>query len=157
MRSRNLPLREEKKVQTTIRRISLSSLGRHGCVLGVAAAVLPSLACGLLLLVGAYQARSWLESWQALSVKLLGQEIARFDLVHFLGLERFLEVLRTATAVSGLTLLVTVVCMALASGLFLAGAMILVGLAYNGLALLTGGVVVETSTRTNQDHRPDNR
>ena len=145
-------MREEGAVQTTIRRIRLSSLGWHGCLLGVAAAALPSLACGLLLLWGAYLTRRWVESWRVLSVNLLGQEIARFDLVHFLGLERFLEVLKAATTASPLALLAMVVCLALAFGLLLAGVAVLVGLAYNGLALLTGGIVVETSTRSSQDH-----
>jgi hypothetical protein len=150
--TQNHPAREEETVQITIRHVRLSSLGWHGCLLGVAAAALPSLACGLLLIWGAYLARRWVESWRVLSVKLLGQEIARFDLVHFLGLEQFLGVLKAATAASPLALLAMVVCLALVSGLLLAGVAVLVGLTYNGLAYLTGGIVVETKSRSSQNH-----
>jgi hypothetical protein len=120
-------------------------------------AALPSLACGLLLLWGARATQSWVEGWRALSGKLLGQEIARFDLVQVLGLERAVEVLQAVTAASPLALLVVVACLALVSGLLLAGALVLLGLAYNALAFLTGGIIVETGSSADPDARTDDR
>jgi Na+-translocating ferredoxin:NAD+ oxidoreductase RnfA subunit len=87
--------------------------------------------------------RSWLENWQDLTISLLGQEIARVDLVQFLGLDGVLEISQTLASASGLVLALAVLALALVSGFLLAMIVILVGLAYNLLASATGGVVVE--------------
>jgi hypothetical protein len=130
-------------MKVAIRRIQLASLGKIGCLLGVVAAFLPSLLCGLLALGLAGLVRGWLESWQDLTISLLGQEIARVDLVQFLGLDGVLEISQTLASASGLVLALAVLILALVSGLLLAMIIILVGLAYNLLASATGGVVVE--------------
>jgi hypothetical protein len=130
-------------MKVAIRRVSLASLGKVGCLLGAVAAFLPSLLCGLLALGLVSLLYNWLASWQELSIDLLGQEIARFDLVQFLGLEGALGLLQTVTSVSGAILLLAVLVLALVSGVFLAVIVALVGLAYNLLASATGGLVVE--------------
>lgn len=130
-------------MKVAIQRISLISLGKIGCLLGVVAAFLPSLLCGLLGVGLIGIASRWLESWQELTIDVLGQEIARFDLVQFLGLETAVDLLQTLTSVSGATLFLVVLALALFTGLFLALMAILLGLAYNLLAAGTGGLVLE--------------
>jgi len=130
-------------MKVAIRRVSLRSLGKVGCLLGTVAAFLPSLLCGLLGLGLVRLVLKWLESWQELSIDLLGQEIARFDLVQFLGLEKAAELLQTLATVSAPVLFLVVLVLALVSGALLALIVALVGLAYNFLASATGGLVVE--------------
>jgi hypothetical protein len=130
-------------MKVAVRRIQLGSLGKMGCLLGAVAAFLPSLLCGLLALGLAGLVRGWLESWQDLTISLLGQEIARVDLVQFLGLDGVLGLSQTLASASGLVLALAVLGLALVSGFLLAMIVILVGLAYNLLASATGGIVVE--------------
>jgi hypothetical protein len=137
-------------MKVAIQRVSLASLGKMGCLLGAVAAFLPSLACGILGLGLAGLALQWLESWQDLTISLLGQEIARFDLVQFFGLEKVLEYLQAATAASGLALVLAALALALLAGVVLAVITILVGLAYNLVAATTGGLVVEMSAVSQQ-------
>ena len=130
-------------MKVAIRRISLASLAKTGCLLGAVAALLPSLLCGFVGLGLSNLTRRWLESWQELTITLLGQEVARFDLVQFLGLEKVLQVLKLLASASTPALFLVVLGLALASGVLLAVIVGLVGLAYNLLASATGGLVVE--------------
>ncbi len=130
-------------MKVAIRRIDLGSLGRMGCLLGVIAAFLPSVLCGLLGLGLVSLLRRWLEGWQEVNISLLGQEITHLNFVQLLGLEKVLALLQTLGAASLPALFLVVLALALASGLFLAVTVGLVGLAYNLLAQATGGVVVE--------------
>jgi hypothetical protein len=130
-------------MKVAIRRVSLASLGKMGCLLGAVAAFLPSLLCGLLALGLAILVRNWLEGWQDLTISFLGQEVARFDLVQFLGMDTVLEVSQLLAAISGPALLLVVLLLALVSGFVLAMIVILIGLAYNLLSSTTGGIVVE--------------
>ena len=130
-------------MKVAIRRIHLASLGKMGCLLGVVAAFLPSLLCGLLTVGAVGQLLHWVEGWQEFTISVLGQEIARLDLVQFLGLEKVLILLQTVAAASLPVLFLAVLALALVIGAFLALITILVGLGYNLLALATGGVVVE--------------
>jgi hypothetical protein len=133
-------------LKVAIRRIGLVSLAKFGCLLGVIAAFLPSLLCGLLGIGLANLVRGWLESWQEMTISLLGQELARLDLVHLLGLERLLQLLQTLGLASVPALVLLVLSLALVSGALLALIIALVGLAYNLLAAATGGLVVEMSS-----------
>lgn len=130
-------------MKVAIKRVSLRSLGKMGCLLGIVAAFLPSLLCGLLVLGLALLVGGWLESWQEVPISLLGQEIVRLDFVDLLGLDQVLDVLQTLASASGAVLLLVVLGLALTSGLLLAIVIALVGLAYNLLAAATGGIVVE--------------
>ena len=140
-------------MKVAIDRLNLVSLGKMGCLLGVVVAFLPSLLCGLLGFALAAAAGGWLESWQDLTISFLGQEIARFDLVQFVGLDGVLEFLQTLTAASVPLMLLTILGMALVAGLVLAAIIMLTGLAYNLLASATGGVVVEMR-KTEPRERP---
>ena len=142
-------------MKVAIQRISLTSLGKMGCLLGAVAAFLPSLLCGLLGLGLARLVLQWLESWQDLTISLLGQEIARFDLVQFFGLNNLLGLLQVLSAASIPVLLLAVLIMALVAGIVLAVIILLVGLTYNLLARTAGGLVVEMNTITRrQDAHP---
>lgn len=133
-------------MKVAIRHVSLRSLGKLGCLLGVVAAFLPSLLCGLLAMGLSKLVLGWLESWQELTISLLGQEVASFDLVRFLSLDKLVDLLRSLTSMSGLVLLLAILLLALASGFILALMITLVGLAYNLLSSATGGLVVEMSS-----------
>lgn len=137
-------------MKVTVRRISLASLGKFGCLLGMVAALLPSLLCGLLGLGLAALLRGWLESWQDMTISVLGNEIARFDLVQFLGLDRLVGLLQVLGTASLPVLFLAVLALALVSGVLLAVMVALVGLAYNLLAAGTGGLVVEIATSDGQ-------
>lgn len=135
-------------MKVAIRKVSLSSLGQMGCLLGVVAAFLPSLLFGLLGLALAALARNWLQTWQQVPINLLGRQLTTLDFVQLLGLEGVLETLQVLTEASAAVLLLSVLVMALISGLLLAVITILVGVAYNLLAAATGGVVVEMAAKT---------
>jgi hypothetical protein len=132
-------------MKVAIRHVGLASLGKMGCLLGTVAAFVPSLLCGLLGLGLAKLALQWLESWQDMTISILGQEIARFDLVQFLELEKVLAPLQVVTSATAPVLFLAVLALAVASGIVLALIVVLVGLAYNLLAATTGGLVVEMS------------
>jgi hypothetical protein len=85
----------------------------------------------------------WLETWEEVTISVLGQEIASLDLVAILGLEQVTQVLQAVGAASAPVLLLAVLALALVSGAILAIIIALVGLVYNLLAAATGGLVVE--------------
>ncbi len=130
-------------MKVAIRRISLASLSRMGCLLGAVAAFLPSLLCGLLGLGLTILVRHWLEGWQQVTISLLGREIVSLDFVQLLGLEKLLDSLQALASASAPVLVLAVLILALACGALLAAIIGLVGLAYNLLAAATGGVVVD--------------
>lgn len=132
--------------RVTIRRVGLVSLAKYGCLLGAVASVTPSVAFGLLVLGAAHLLQGWLEGWKPLSISLLGQEILNIDFVRSLGMERLLHQLQLLSALSLPALILIMLGLALLSGLLLAAIAILVGVAYNLLASVTGGLVLETTT-----------
>jgi hypothetical protein len=130
-------------MKVAIQHISLASLGKMGCLLGAVVAFFPSMLCGLLGLGLVGVVLQWLEGWQDLTISILGQEIARIDLVEFFGLEQVLGILQSITAASGWALLLGALVLALAASLVLATMIMLVGLVYNLVAAGTGGLVVD--------------
>lgn len=130
-------------MKVAIRHIGLVSLGRLGCALGFVVALLPSLACGLVGLGTAHLARDWLESWEDLTITLLGQEVVRVDLVQILGLGRLLEALWILDASSVPLAALVIFGLALILGALLAAIVMLGGLTYNLLSHATGGLVVD--------------
>lgn len=141
-------------MKVAIQRINLPSLGKMGCLLGVVAAFLPSLLCGLLGVGLAGVILEWLGGWQDLTISFLGQELASFDLVQFFGLEELLGYLQGLTSLSVWVFLLAALLMALLAGAVLAVIIILVGLAYNLLAAVTGGLVVEMDTVAKRGAEP---
>ena len=135
-------------MKVAIRRVGLASLGKMGCLLGGVAAFLPSLLCGLAGLGLTSLIRRWLETWQEVTITLLGKEVASFDLVQLLGLETLLDLLQVLASASGPLLFLTVLILALICGALLAVIVIRVGLTYNLLATASGGLVVEMAAVT---------
>lgn len=132
-------------MKVAIRRVDLASLGKFGCLLGVVAAFVPSLLCGMLGLGVAGILGRWLQGWQEITISILGQDLASIDLVHTLGLEQLMELLQVLANASAPILFLVVLTLALISGIILAVIIALVGLGYNLLAAATGGLVVEMS------------
>ena len=140
-------------MKLAIRRISLQSLGRLGCVLGIVLAILPSLLCGILGMGIIQVLRRWLEGWQGISIRFLDQEIASIDLVQKLGLTEFLQWLQAVGGASWLVVALVVLGLGLLAGLGLALISIVAGLVYNLLATATGGVVVDAAVVGEQPPR----
>jgi len=130
-------------MKMAIRRVHLASLSKFGCLLGAVVAFVPSLLCGLIALGLAALLRHWLEAWQEVTISLLGQEVARLDLVQLLELRKVLAVAQGVTSASLPVLFLVVLGLALAGGVLLAVLGLLAGLCYNLLASATGGLVVE--------------
>ena len=141
-------------MKVAIERLNLASMGKMGCLLGAVAAFLPSLLCGILGIALAGITTRWLEGWQDLTIALLGREIARFDLVSLLHMDGVLKFLQTLTAASVPVVLLAILGLALAAGILLAAIIMLTGLAYNLLASVTGGVVVEMSAVAPREKAP---
>lgn len=125
-----------------VRRVSLGSLTKFGCVLGGLTSCLPSafLAWSGLLLVDGV--RRLLESWQRVGIRILGQEV-RIDLVSLLNLERVLQTVQEIDNVSWLLLVVLVVAASLCGAVVFLVAANLLGWVYNLIARVSGGVEVE--------------
>jgi len=140
-------------MKVVIERVGLRSLGRMGCVLGVVAAALPSLLAGVLALGAVRLLLGWVTGWQEMSIGFLGQELARFDLVQFLGLEKAVVWLQTVADASLAAFLLVVLVGALLSGALLALLVILLGFVYNLLASATGGLVVEMAALPGPDEQ----
>ena len=134
------------KVRVALLRFSLGSLGKFGCLLGAVAAILPSLLCGFLGLTSAGMLLGWLESWQDVSLSLLGSEVVRLDIIQFLNLDGLVKLLTVLASASGAALFLLVLALALVSGIVVAVMVILLGLVYNLVASATGGITVELST-----------
>ena len=137
-------------MKLAIRRVGLGSLAKFGCLLGVVAAFLPSMLCGLLVLGLARLVGRWLEGWQDMAITLLGQEIASIDLVHLLDLEQVLQSVQVLTSASAPVLFLLVLALALSSGILMAIIIALLGVAYNLIAAATGGLVMEVSRTSEQ-------
>jgi hypothetical protein len=84
-----------------------------------------------------------LESWQDLTITLLGQEVVRVDLVQLLGLGRLLESLSIVDAASVPLAALVILGLALILGVLLAAVVMLGGLTYNVLSHSTGGLIVD--------------
>jgi hypothetical protein len=95
--------------------------------------------------------RGWMESWQSVALRLFGQEVASFDLVSLLGLERVLHALRVIDAASVLVAGLAVVALALVGGALVAAVVVLVGLAFNWVSAATGGIVVQLVEQENRN------
>ena len=125
-----------------IRRISLGSLSKFGCVLGALVSFVPSLllGCGGMLMVSGLH--RVLEGWQSAEIRVLGQAIP-IDVIALLGLE---SLLRDVRMVDSLSWALVILVVALGTGL--GGLLFLVvgelaGWLYNLVARVSGGLEVE--------------
>ena len=138
-----IPAPRRQRAMFRVARVAYSSLAKFGCLLGGVLAFLPSLLCGLTAFVLVRGLRGWIESWRALNVSVLGNTLTTIDLIELLKLNQALDRLRVLDSLGPLGLLGTTVTLALLGGLFVAILTLLGGMAYNLLAWLTGGIVLE--------------
>ena len=143
-RSRNTsgtePPEPSRRFQTCgrVTRIHLLPLARLGCALGAVLGVLPGLVCSLTALQVAAGLRRWLENRSAIDMGFL-----KLNLVELLRLGPLLRALQAPALSSAVFAPALIVSASVLSGLAIAGVILLVGLVYNLLARLTGGVIVE--------------
>lgn len=119
--------------------ISTLSIARFGCLLGWIVTLFPSLACGLFAAGILAAVRSWLEGLEAISLDMLGFEYT-LDLIQLLKLEDFLAMLQTIQVRTLPLMLALVIVVGILGGALVALTLILLGLGYNLLAWLTGGL-----------------
>jgi hypothetical protein len=131
-------------MRVRIRRLSVWSLGKHGCLLGMVVAALPSLLCASVGLALASLLRRWLEGWQQASIPILGG-LVHVDLVHLTGLESLLHQLQLWTSLPAAALVLAALWLSALTGLVVGAIALLVGLTYNALAAFTGGLEVEAA------------
>jgi hypothetical protein len=134
-----------------IRRISVGSLSRFGCLLGALVSFVPSLILGgggLLIVGGLHRL---LEGWQQAQIHVLGQPIP-VDVIALLHLESLLRGARWADSLSwGLFFLFVALGSGLGGLLFLLVGD-LAGWVYNLVAAFSGGLEVEL-TEARSPHR----
>ena len=122
--------------------ISTLSIARFGCLLGWIVTLFPSLACGLIAAGVLAGLRSWLESLEAISLDMLGFEYS-LDLIELLKLGDFLAMLQTIQLRTLPLMLALVIVVGVLGGALVALTLILLGLGYNLVAWLTGGLELE--------------
>jgi hypothetical protein len=130
-------------MKVAIRRIGLASLGRLGCVVGAAAAILPAALCGGTATALLGLVHRWLVSWQEIDIVLFGRSVFTLDLVKLMGLSGVSSWLGKWAPLGWLAFPLAWVLLALLTGGVLALVTVLGGLIYNLLAPAFGGVVVE--------------
>jgi hypothetical protein len=132
-----------------VKSISLPSLAKFGCLLGGLIALAPGLVCGLTGLWVVGVTRRWLDGLQHLRLDLprpLPSPV--INGVELLRLGQVLTWLRFVDDWSPLFGLVVVLGLSLAAGLVLAAIVAVVGLGYNLVAALTGGLEIELEPPT---------
>ena len=122
--------------------VSTLSIARFGCLLGWIVTLFPSLACGLIAAGVLAGLRSWLEGLEAISLDMLGFEYS-LDLIELLKLGDFLAMLQTIQLRTLPLMLALVIVVGVLGGALVALTLILLGLGYNLVAWLTGGLELE--------------
>ena len=122
--------------------ISTLSIARFGCLLGWIVTVIPSLTCGLALWGILVAVRNWFESWERVSLEVLGLEYTA-DLIELLQLEEFLNTLQVVESRAFILIVALVILVGVLGGGLIALTSIVLGWGYNLLAWLTGGLELE--------------
>lgn len=122
--------------------ISTLSIARFGCLLGWIVTVIPSLTCGLALWGILVAVRNWFESWERVSLEVLGLEYTA-DLIELLQLEEFLNTLQVVESRAFILIVALVILVGVLGGGLIALTLIVLGWGYNLLAWLTGGLELE--------------
>ena len=122
--------------------ISTLSIARFGCLLGWVVTVIPSLTCGLALWGILVAIRNWFESWERVSLEVLGLEYTA-DLIELLQLEEFLNTLLVVESRAFILIVALVILVGVLGGGLIALTLIVLGWGYNLLAWLTGGLELE--------------
>ena len=122
--------------------ISTLSIARFGCLLGWVITVIPSLTCGLALWGILVAVGNWFESWERVSLEVLGLEYTA-DLIELLQLEEFLTTLQVVESRAFMLIVALVILVGVLGGGLIALTLIVLGWGYNLLAWLTGGLELE--------------
>ncbi len=125
-----------------LRSISTFSIARFGCLLGWIVTVIPSLICGLAAWQIAAAVQTWLEGWKHIDLSLLGFDYT-FNLIDILQLRGLLDALQTVEGRTLPLLIGLVIAAGIVGGVLITFTLVVLGLGYNLLAWLTGGVVIE--------------
>jgi hypothetical protein len=125
-----------------VRSLGLGSILKFGCLLGSLFSVVPAALCSFGTLSLAAALRRLLESWEEGGISILGQRIP-IDLLDLLRLEPALRVLQRIDDLSVPTLVMLIGVGSLLGGTLVALVFWILGLAYNVLAALTGGLSLE--------------
>lgn len=121
-----------------IRRIGLQSLAGMGCALGGLAVLAPAVVCGVLARLAVGGLRDLLEGWRSVPLGLV-----RVDLIPLLHLGDGLATLQALDAAGWWLAATVALAFSLGAGVALALIGVLIGLGYNTLARLSGGLVLE--------------
>ncbi len=135
----------------TIRRIELSSLARWGCVSGVLTALVPGLCLGGIAFSLLRAARSTVESWRNTKIDLIFGQSISVDFVELLHLQSLLDYLRTLDALGFFGVLLFTLIFGLLAGLFVGLNLVILGLIYNAVSRVSGGIGVDVV----DSHKPD--
>jgi hypothetical protein len=127
----------------TIRRIAPGTALRVGCALGWLVALCPALGLAWLAAQLIQRLSQALAQIEPLEIALLGQPIARIDLLEILRLSTVAQVLDRLAANLPMTFLMIAFVLMLLGAAALAVAVLLFSVGYNLLARLGGGLEVE--------------
>lgn len=129
----------------TIRRFELSSLARWGCVSGVLTALIPGLCSGWIVFTLLRAARTTIESWRNASIDLPLVGGVPINFVDLLKLQPLLDNLRSLDALGFFGILLFTLAFGLLGGLFVALNLFILGLIYNAVSRVAGGIGVDVS------------
>ncbi len=131
----------------TVRRVNILPLAKFGFILGGLALVLPGVMCGVMTtqLISALRVLLDKLATSQADLGMVGQ--VPFDFINILGLEATQQLVVTldnqAMSVALLVVLVSVI----GGGALIGGTIWLLGLAYNLVAAVTGGIEVELQSK----------
>ncbi|HEY6042184.1 MAG TPA: hypothetical protein VIX58_08645 [Anaerolineae bacterium] len=131
----------------TIRRFELGSLARWGCVTGALTALFPGLCAGWVLFTLLRAVRSTVEGWRSAKIDIPLIGALPVNVVDLLGLQSLLDGLRGADALGLLGVLLFTVAFAVLAGLFVMLNLLILGLIFNGVSSVAGGIGVEVSEK----------
>lgn len=126
----------------TIHRVAVFSMSKAGFLLGALVSLVPSLFCGLSVLIMSRALHRWLGSLRNVEIDGFGMPVSA-DLISAFHLEALLKQLQTLTRSSPILILALAIPLSLISGFIICLILTLAGWGYNVIARLTGGLVVE--------------
>lgn len=128
-------------VKYAIRQISLLSALKFGFVIGFLGSLLPNAALAALLLVALRAFRLFVEGWSKIEIDFIGYTYST-GLADLMNMKQTLEQLQAIEGLAWLWWLVFILVGSAAIGLLGSLTGVLVSAGYNGVALLSGGLVL---------------
>ncbi|HBY97631.1 MAG: hypothetical protein M5U01_38295 [Ardenticatenaceae bacterium] len=135
--------RQERVTRHTVRRIAPGSAIRLGCVLGWLIVLLPALCLAWLAVRALSQLDRTLERIEPIRLTILGQEIARIDLLATLRLQATAQTVNRLVEILPVTFILLTVLLVLAGALILVVVTLLGSIGYNLLAARGWGLEVD--------------